>query len=871
MDLAKARFRPKHATLILKCYPKYTKSSLTVEPNGSELNYLLYYASTRRSKLQKIGTFLQRKVAHDVPKKRLGDVQVSLKIIHSLIQKVPRDLPLYANYVLDILATVLRFKDLSMVEESIPTFEAFCKHQDGTTLSASQSLIDQTEDVIRMYASYAALKTPVLAKGGLSTPIAIRWRTAGLKALKAVTASEAIGADGGRQMSDIIPVILQNLHSGDPDHLLKLQHQARTEEGTDRPARENTRRRRMSVATSKTSQKSRPNSSAVDGAIDEADSIAEEEVGLLALQCLKQIFTTNNRIQIRLATDAMLSFVCNQPPARRPSTSSRSKNGLDASWSTTLIELVSQWTPVQDRFAILTTIMEVVLKLPILEEVYDKHLELCSLIEWVLRSDVNMIGLSVIDVLIGLIQHVNAILRHRPQTNELPQHEETGSIDIFKDAQTTLNEPGSPAVTETSFVAETTQPIRDTLVKKLTGCISGLAMHQYYSDQVVDIVETVLGRFHPPGNISPQSKRSLTEEDLFTSGTAKITGLNIIKDTLLVANTKSSITSGIAVGRSRVGIASWGSTQWLIKDSDPRVRRAYTDTLLTWCRLEKSQEDTTILQAQHQDKSSLSQLPHPRQTGFLPEQYPEVYQVALELHRSDKEINHLEALLHELDSKKPESPQTTKSTLLENGTKPSLPPAKPKQYLEVDGPPNSSPARRLSVQTSNSNPISNNSRPPITFERLRQIMYQEKVPAPSLNGSHTQSMDFSFPSSRPSSEPDGRVQGKHISFEIKTISVNGDINKAEKSPTEDKTVVARPSTSSSREDPEVTAAALRGARLSLETESPIPPVPPLPKGLGKKAPDERQRIDVAALLAQIPDDLDACGRGGKGRKRPMPQ
>lgn len=64
--------RPKHQVLVLKCYPKYQKSTAEVKPNSSELSYLLYYASTRRSKLQKLGAYLERRTDSDVYRGRLG-------------------------------------------------------------------------------------------------------------------------------------------------------------------------------------------------------------------------------------------------------------------------------------------------------------------------------------------------------------------------------------------------------------------------------------------------------------------------------------------------------------------------------------------------------------------------------------------------------------------------------------------------------------------------------------------------------------------------------------------------------------------------------------------------------------------------------
>lgn len=72
MESVRQKCRPRHQILTLKCFPKYQKGVSEVKPNGSELSYLLYYASTRRSKLTKVGSFLEKKVAKDVWRRRLG-------------------------------------------------------------------------------------------------------------------------------------------------------------------------------------------------------------------------------------------------------------------------------------------------------------------------------------------------------------------------------------------------------------------------------------------------------------------------------------------------------------------------------------------------------------------------------------------------------------------------------------------------------------------------------------------------------------------------------------------------------------------------------------------------------------------------------
>ena len=71
METVRSSMRPKHQVIVLKCFPKYAKNVADVKPNSSELSYLLYYANTRRSKVQKVGSFLQQKTDSDVGRGRL--------------------------------------------------------------------------------------------------------------------------------------------------------------------------------------------------------------------------------------------------------------------------------------------------------------------------------------------------------------------------------------------------------------------------------------------------------------------------------------------------------------------------------------------------------------------------------------------------------------------------------------------------------------------------------------------------------------------------------------------------------------------------------------------------------------------------------
>jgi hypothetical protein len=81
---------------------------------------------------------------------------VALHILAALIEKVPRDLPIYARSVMTVIETVLRSNDINMVEESIVPFETFCRYQDIAAIAADQGLAFQYREVVRIYASLSS-------------------------------------------------------------------------------------------------------------------------------------------------------------------------------------------------------------------------------------------------------------------------------------------------------------------------------------------------------------------------------------------------------------------------------------------------------------------------------------------------------------------------------------------------------------------------------------------------------------------------------------------------------------------------------------------------------------------------------------------
>lgn len=122
-----------------------------------------------------------------------------------------------------------------MVEDSIETFETFCTHQDLASLAAEQDLSTQFQSVLRTYASFTDTKSASSqARVASSSHMAIRWRNAGIRAMRGVVGSdEAQAADGGDCLKIVLPVILETMYSGEEDLLVLLQLKAQEPEEGD--------------------------------------------------------------------------------------------------------------------------------------------------------------------------------------------------------------------------------------------------------------------------------------------------------------------------------------------------------------------------------------------------------------------------------------------------------------------------------------------------------------------------------------------------------------------------------------------------------------------------------------------------------------
>ncbi|OLN96552.1 Protein EFR3 [Colletotrichum chlorophyti] len=582
MNAIQQKCRPKHQVLVLKCYPRTTKGAVDVKPNSSELSYLLFYATSRRSKIQKIGAFLEKKTASDVWRQRIGNVQVTLRILTALIEKAPKDLPLVAPNVLKILDLILGSKDITMVESSLPTFEAFCNNHDASSSFADQAYLAQYESIVRSYASLASARQNP-GKGASSKPVLMRWRNAGLEAIKGVSSSEALSSVTGRQFDVIVPVILDNLwdDNGLLDTLLsRIQMEEKVQ--TERL------HRRTSVATVGTGDTGEANPIALTGTALDVDKLAEEDIGVLAMQCLKQIFVAPNRPQIHSATTSLLQFVEDRVKNGDTVVKMDEKTGKDHGWAISIYSAIARWAPVQDRYVILITAMDHIAKTPVKDDNIRLHLALAAMIGSLLRSDINLIGLSAMDVLLSLVQHMKKLIH-------LPGGFGKGEGEA---------EDASPVGLESSgdVVAQ-----RRELLERIQLCIGDLATHVYYADQISDMISTILLRLKPSKSSSasssprgenaeqpPSDDANSSQppvETYLSRNVGKIAALKAIKNILLVANPRAQMSGNLNLSRNKVPIQVWENTHWLLRDPDGEVRKTYVDALLTWLDRETTAAD----------------------------------------------------------------------------------------------------------------------------------------------------------------------------------------------------------------------------------------------------------------------------------------
>lgn len=349
-------------------------------------------------------------------------------------------------------------------------------------------------------------------------------------------------------------------------------------------------KRRMSIATDNTAENADDaNPMAFSGTAVDVDKLAEEEVGVLAMSCLKSIFVVPNRSQIQGATSCLLGFIQEHVSRGDSVISLQDDREGDRGWAIGIYNIISRWAPVQDRYIILVAALETLAQTAMQDDTLDQQVALVVMMSSLLRSDVNLIGLSVMDVLLGLIRQMRKLFRLRNPISQTDEHE---------------------VVTESEQAAG-----RKTvhLLNRIELCIGDLATHVYYADQITDMIGAVIARLKPArsssSNSSPDGEKTGTNDagpaastveltdnqqqvdQYFTLNAGRAAALHIIKAILLVANPQTKLTGNLSLSRNPVPVNIWEGTHWLLRDPDGHVRKAYMDALITWLDREATPAD----------------------------------------------------------------------------------------------------------------------------------------------------------------------------------------------------------------------------------------------------------------------------------------
>lgn len=364
-------FQHKHQKLILQCYP--AGKAVDKKPNSSELSYLLYYASTRRVKLEKVINFIKDRTQHDVHRNRAGNLQVTLAIIQDLIKKCSDNLNVFAPQVCDIFQTILNTKDLALCKSVVKTFGILCDKLDGALFTGDKYFVRVFTDV------FQTLATMGKDRSGVSQ---YDWQMISLMSIKHISKCLSYNQTCGKKFVALsIPTLVQTIITNNPQSsiLQKLKSNLHEEDNGRRLSRVQLQKSQRVIAQQ----------------IDDDflnDTLTLVDVNEQAFSAVNAFFNTNTASQISEVTRAVVQH--------------NIMNGTDLEWGVSFLELCITWIPVQLRFVSLSTLLATLGRINIegnSKSNYNVQFQYGRYLLGLLSSKVSMIGLSVSDIIQQLL------------------------------------------------------------------------------------------------------------------------------------------------------------------------------------------------------------------------------------------------------------------------------------------------------------------------------------------------------------------------------------------------------------------------------------------------------------------------------------
>lgn len=338
-------FKPKHQRLIDQCYPP--GKNVDKRPNNAELSYLLFYATTRRIKLEKVGKYLELKTLHDTRRIRSGNVQVTLEILNQLVLKTSENISVFLENALSILQHALALKELALSGHCTQVFESLCSNLDTSILSGDKKILDQFVSLSHTFLN--------LHSRSLSQVDHADWAKLSIQCCRhlsvCLSQSSQLSSSLTPNCMELIVNQVEALETGKAD-LFRFV--------------------------------SRTSSSRVPVWNSESQDSLEAET----MQSLKSYFDLNSAAQIRISTQSVTNNLCKREKLPH--------------WGSILLECIVSWCPVQLRVVMVSAIMKSLAKYNT-EPDTTKQQHACEILSQLLGSSTTIVGLPVLDELRTLI------------------------------------------------------------------------------------------------------------------------------------------------------------------------------------------------------------------------------------------------------------------------------------------------------------------------------------------------------------------------------------------------------------------------------------------------------------------------------------
>lgn len=415
-------FQHKHQKLILQCYP--AGKAIDKKPNSSELSYLLYYASTRRVKLEKVIYFLKDKTQHDAARNRTGNLQVTIAIIKELIAKCSENLNVFAPQACTIFKTCLDTKDIAVCKSVVKTYEVLCQKMDGALFGGDKEFVQDFTDLTQQLISFGKEKN--ISQNQYD------WQMVSLKAIYAISNCLGFTSSTSKKFIAVsIPFLIQILlHNNNISSLMQRLKSSINVESDGK---------RLSRVQLHKSHTQLTNQIEVDF---DNDTLTLTDVNEEAFNALRAFFNNNATAQISEVTRAVVQHVFT--------------TNINLDWGIVLLELCVTWIPIQLRFVSCSTLLATLNRINIegaSKSNYPLHLLYAKHLLGLLSSGINMIGLSISDIIQQLLNlQTDLILK--------PSDLSKSEIDVL-----------------TNIYSE---------------CICNVTTHIYYYDQVPDSIQEIL-------------------------------------------------------------------------------------------------------------------------------------------------------------------------------------------------------------------------------------------------------------------------------------------------------------------------------------------------------------------------------------------